>query len=70
MFTRRSALTVVGAAILGVVLTAPVTAELTVKHTNYLTFKAAFALPGVSLTPAPTSSSALTKAWIRAWSAC
>ena len=51
MFTRRSTLTVLGAAILGVALTAPVAAELTVKHTNYLTFRTAFALPGVSLTP-------------------
>jgi hypothetical protein len=34
-----------------VVLTAPVKAEDTVKHTNYLTFMTAVALPGVSLTP-------------------
>ena len=52
MFTCRSAaLTVPGAAILGVVLTAPVKAEVTAKHTNYLTFRTAVALPGVSLTP-------------------
>ena len=51
MFTGRAALAALGAAILGVVAAAPVTAELTARRANYLTFNKPFALPGVSLMP-------------------